>query len=376
VFFDTPHGLATSLRMRGYGTVPEEVADADEVAIGKLYLEHKAEGVKTRSAGTVVLGNVEINGLTHTPHALRVARRQHHTLGDPDDESRRITVDHGRRVFAIDHGTTLRYLGDLGPRIEIKSPDVDEVSRAVFAHSLDSKGYELPHRSQELYLEDILRRLIPINTYSSLPEIEKKYEILQGSGALGNMLNDFVAEHDDLETVLPVGSTYSRMRRCHVCKPQDDAVVTVMETPSGRLSTKLKQNAVVTPEGLLLRDTEASLTTNTTGSRLALPDYLAASGLKKAVSFTKLQQKVPFTIKGSGIALHISHDVCLPQEDSLEPLEQIEMEFIGSTGDSPEQKAAEDAMNRIGDDLEEWLRQKHIVIANTTLDKAGFFLNQ
>lgn len=186
------------VRIRAYGDLP----DLSPHTISG-FLDHRLTG-KLQAKSSVTAGicdevdteaihgepetfprlpqHLELDSRTYTPHSLRVARRQHYSaaklLGrsDADTEHHRVTLDLERHLFRLDREQP-SYLGDLGPRLEIKAPSLDEVEGVQDGLGVRELCVRLPYRSLELVFQDLLLGELSVARTSSFPEIEGKLEV-------------------------------------------------------------------------------------------------------------------------------------------------------------------------------------------------------
>jgi hypothetical protein len=271
----------------------------------------------------------DLLGATRRPNLLKVSQRRHFAVGETCDESERITVDLARSVFKVaDH--RLQPLGDMGPRVEVKLP-VGELEESVpIAGRLRAASYWMPFGTMANYSQFLLRRSLPMETHTSLPEIETKYAITSGSTeqVFDELFAFLCARQGEWRLLLPYPHMVTRTRRYHVCQgPRPGSTATVVETASGRCSLKIKDDA--RSEGsALLRSTQASHTTDLDGLMMTPHEFVLANGLTKINEFTKVQRKIPIAL-ANGHGFQFSLDRCT---DPLgRSLAQIEIEFIGST---------------------------------------------
>jgi len=327
-----------NIRMRAYCDLPtistQAVAALLETGItGKL--QTKIEG-DVRALGEVTLKREPETGKLRCRYgdqifdarSLRVSERVHHSFADfgTDAEARRITVDLDRRLFALDEMGRLTLLGQLGPRIEIKGPNLAMVEH--IRQSIDPDGMlkVRPNRSLELLFQAMLRRLVTPAPLG-FPEMEIKFD-LRG-GVNGPDPDILIAGLDGAKLLLPAPHHIHRMRRYHICS---DALssdeCTVVETPSGRLSEKRKRAARMAG-AVMLRDTIASRTTDLDGAVTPIDRFLRERSWIRLATFEKRQTKIPFGIPG-GQAYLLSLDHCLSTDGVA--LDQLEIEYIGTTG--------------------------------------------
>jgi hypothetical protein len=361
VFFMTDNEVEEGLRLRGYGQAPNIVGRLGDITVSEFHLENKSGFNKSRLDSLSLASPMEHEGRLHVPHAVRVARRDHYYLDQEGDEARRITIDYRRRVFALDAAIDqgVRYLGDLGPRIEVKSPSAAEVGHHVMALGLDDTSYTVHGRSMELLWGDRLKRVIAPMSYIGLPEVEKKYTVRRGSVAQWpDLISTFVDTNDALIPLFPAGHQWTRLRRYHLGFDDEGKPITVVETTAGRLSLKRKANPKLLPNGMLLRDTVACHDTDIKGDAREMPEFLAANGIVAATYFTKIQQKQPFYDESTGMAFHLSYDECWPSGPHERDLKQVEMEFIGSVGGRASMPDLVQTMGRVASEFETWINTK------------------
>jgi hypothetical protein len=348
--------LCTVIRLRAYRDLPEISVDAvasllaDGIS-GKL--QAKARSGETRVLGMATVARRRVGApaawgldtLGMTAGSIRVSERVHLSFapgaappfGDAA-ERMRVTLDRDRHLFRLAPDGSVIALGQLGPRLEIKGPTQTIVQRQ--RHILDPEGSirRRPNRSLELLFQDDLRRCVT-PAPAGFPEMELKFD-LQGGFDVG-VAAACLAALGDVRLLLPPPHGIERMRRYHLCRgPDPGEEITVVETASGRLSTKRKRNA--RPLGrVLLRDTEASRTTDLTGERSPLDIYLRDRSLTRIATFEKEQTKIPLALP-DGRAFLISLDHCVDRAGPV--LDQIELEYIGTDGaasSSPDLVAAD-----------------------------------
>jgi hypothetical protein len=277
---------------------------------------------------------LHIDGRVLTPHSLRVARRAHFAVGPllgdrVPSERERMTIDVERHLFRMAGRDEPAYLGDLGPRLEIKAPcqpDCDAVAERLGVNGLVR---HLPYRSLELLFQDILRDEITAPREGELPEMEGKLEVVDpaDAGRAADALAGWVSSLPGARLLLPTPNRIVRLRRYHVCvHPGDDRQWTVVETMSGRLSIKVKSGARE-EHGALVRDTEASHRTDQHGEQLPVAQFMAEHGLVGVNRFDKLQVQVPFAL-ADGTAFCVKIDDCTDPRGNR--LVQCELEAIGS----------------------------------------------
>jgi len=333
-----PWDVENTIRMRAYcdlHTVSSEaVAALLEMGItGKL--QAKIEG-EVRALGKIMLKREPETGKLHCRHggrifdarSLRVSERLHYSFADfgADAEARRITVDLDRQLFALDELGRITPLGQLGPRIEIKGPDMAMVERLRRSIDPDALLKVRPNRSLELLFQAMLRRLVT-PAPRGFPEMEIKFDLRGGMD--GSDPAALMAGLDGATLLLPAPHHIHRMRRYHVCSEAlSSDECTVVETPGGRLSEKRKRAARMAGT-VMLRDTIASRTTDLDGAATPIERFLSERSWARLATFEKRQTKIPFGMP-SGQAYLLSLDQCFSTDGVA--LDQLEIEYIGTTG--------------------------------------------
>lgn len=341
---DADFSTASTLRVRCYCALddldPESIrrAIADGLS-GKLQM--KALGGNTRELleGPIrflrpsterdlcAWSRMQVGDKNLEPASVRVARRVHYEL-----PSARVTVDLERSLFRI-AGDTLRSLGDMGPRIEIKGSRSRDVRDALSLLNSDGTLRRLRYGSLELLFQDMLRDFIRPLSGESKPEIESKFELAAvDMPSAARAVIASLGRNPEIRLLLPVPHQVVRMRRYHFCDGEyPHAQNTIVETASGRLSAKVKRDASVRGTALI-RTTEASHSTNVDGSRETVDVFARGRGWRPFDSMTKVQTKIPFALQ-NGHAYLISIDHCVNPQGRV--LRQLELEFIGSIGMQP-----------------------------------------
>ncbi len=274
-----------------------------------------------------------VRGKPQVANTLKLAKRRHFALGQRQDESRRLTIDLHRSLYKFGDAELL-HLGDMGPRLELKSPLGGH--RALIQRLSGGELHKsLPFSSLYLYFQHVLRSRICKSTFSHLGELEAKFAVKTGNARdlLQPVLEWIARNSHSFSLLLPAPNYMSRMRRYHVCDTGDMGQATIVETPAGRCSLKTKRNAH-TDGVVLVRETVASHTTDTDGTMLNAHSFARAHGLRLLNSFVKTQRKVPFHLR-NGLAFQISADEC--ECENGHRLDQLELEFIGDvTGKRPD----------------------------------------
>lgn len=328
-------------RLRGYGEL--DPASPDVSALNRMpwQFERKCKKTKTRDGIVRSLadvrcgdtGKVFVNGDLRSLNTLKVVERRHFALGSRQDEQRRLTTDLSRSLYRFD-GEELRFLGDMGPRIELKTPRKTELPSFLPA-AQDVLHDALPFGSLYFYMQNVLRSQIRKDSFDHLGELELKFMVKNGRAhdLLFPVLTWMRAHTGSFQLLLPDPRYMCRMRRYHVCEASDPGVAaTIVETPAGRCSLKAKRNAH-SRGATLIRETAASHTTDIDGNKTDAAAFARAHQLRRINSFVKTQSKVPFHLR-NGLAFQISLDECTDTNGRI--LNQLELEFIGDvTGKRP-----------------------------------------
>lgn len=329
-------------RLRGYGDldpIAPEMALLDRMS---WQVERKSNKIKTldgvlnslAEARCADSGRYLINGTKRSANTLKIVERRHFALANRCDEFRRMTADICRSLYRFD-GNDLAFLGEMGPRLEVKTPH-EMALPGFLAGSEDLLHETLPFSSLYLYLQHVLRSRIRKDSFDHLGELELKFAVTQSRARdlLFPVLSWLTAHASTFRFLLPDPKYMCRMRRYHVGEGNDPGIAaTIVETPAGRCSLKKKRNA--RSEGAaLIRDTVASHNTDIDGQKTDAAAFAAAHGLRRINSFVKVQRKVPFHLQ-SGLAFQLSLDEC--RDRSGRVLQQMELEFIGDvTGRRPD----------------------------------------
>lgn len=298
--------------------------ETTELINGQVVLLH-AGAERARA----VWGRLQLADSSFEPASVRVARRVHYELpqSQPGTPLTRVTVDLERRLFRVADGT-LRPLGEMGPRVEVKAAEYRDVGRVFKLLNPDHVLRRLRYGSLELLFQDMLRDVVRPVAAIVKPEIELKFQlapvkVTAAAAAVTRWLNC----HPETRLLLPVPHQIVRMRRYHFCDGDDDrAQCTIVETAAGQLSAKVKRDE--TGEGLaIVRATQASHSTNLDGVKEPVEVFARRHGWRRFNTMTKVQAKIPFAL-GNGHAYLISVDDCLDIHGT--PLRQLELEYIGS----------------------------------------------
>lgn len=317
------HRLTGKLQVK----ISAEAGVADEVDVKALH-GHAEEFPHLPS-------HLDVEGTMYTPHSVRIARRRHYSVGalldtDEDETERhRVTIDLERHLFRLAESDAPVYLGDLGPRLEIKAPSPDEVRRVQEALGVTDLTAHLPFRSLELLFQDLLLSELSVARSSEFPEIEGKLEVTgdRDTDEIGEQLVDWVRSLARARLLLPFPHRIVRMRRYHVCECRSDPREwTVVETMGGKLSTKVKTGAR-SDGAALLRDTQASHSTDREGRHAPLSQFLAERDLRRVNWFHKRQIQVPFSLANDHAYL-VKIDDC--EDPAGNRLREVELETVGS----------------------------------------------
>jgi len=341
---DSDFRVDGTLRLRAYCALPDLAPESVRRAItdglsGKLQVKELHGATTELHTGPVVFlhangerdawGRLQIGERTLEPTSVRVARRMHYKL--PQDAAR-VTVDLERSLFRV-AGNTLRPLGDMGPRIEIKAARSRDVQRALARLNPDAALRRLRYGSLELLFQDLLGDLVRPASGNANPEIEAKFELADVDlTCAASAVIDWLHRNSDAWLLLPAPHQVVRMRRYHFCASDDAGMqCTIVETAAGRLSAKVKLTESV-QRMTLVRSTEASRTTNLDGVRTSVDSFARQRGWRPFNSMTKIQSKIPFALR-NGHAYLISIDQCV--DACGRALRQLELEAIGSLGAAP-----------------------------------------
>ncbi len=291
VFFSHDGLIGGPYRARGYGNPSANPNSLEGLNID-WGLERKYDGSKDL-LGKVAIGALRYEGVLLAPYSVRIADRDHFAPNDCQAGVDRITVDKKRNVYTIEHGDRLRFLGDLGPRVEVKASTSDAAKEVVEKTCLSDSAFLVPDRSLEFVLSDMVRSSIPYLTFGEgLAETEFKFTVCGENFSSKEALDTiraFVEQSDQLDFLLPGTPDIQRLRRLHICYSGAD-IVTIVETPAGRLSTKLKSDTQELASGILLRNTQASYSMDTTGLSMYPVEYIAAHHLKKQLNLQNIKE--------------------------------------------------------------------------------------
>jgi hypothetical protein len=385
------------MRIRAYGDLPDLSPQTitsflDHRVAGKLQVKSSVTADICDEVDTEAIHggfeqfprlpqHLELDSRTYTPHSLRVARRQHYSaaklLGrsEADTEHHRVTLDLERHLFRLD-GEQPTYLGDLGPRLEIKAPGPEEVEAVQDGLGVRELCVRLPYRSLELVFQDLLLGALSVARTSSFPEIEGKLEVTgtRDTDEIGQELVEWVRSLPSAGLLLPYPHQIVRMRRYYVCESEiDPRQWTVVETMGGKFSAKIK-TADRTDGAALVRDTEASHSTDREGRNVPLAQFLDEHRLKLINHFKKRQVQVPFALD-NGHAYLVKIDDC--QDPAGHRLREVELETVGSlTGETLDEAAIVADTNRmvdqllespLGSELKPTTQSKHAFFARWTI---------
>jgi hypothetical protein len=335
------------LRLRSYGDLAELTPAAllgmltDGLA-AKLQLKAASGDTAELTNGRIVVFPVGaepgaddswelwLGARRYAPTSVRVARRTHHILpAKPGSNPVRVTVDHERHLFRMVTGL-MRPLGQMGPRVEVKADSASEIEATLATLNPNGLLKRLPYGSLELLFQDLLRDTVVPGTCQESPEIEAKFDICgRNPATVGPAVIDWLSAREGTRLLLPFPHQIVRMRRYHVCAGADDAAEhSVVETTAGLLSAKVKRNAMLR-DGVLLRRTVASRTTDIDGACEPIELFLARRGWRRLSTFTKVQTKIPFALP-NGNAYLVSIDNCV--DACGKRLNQLELEYIGYLG--------------------------------------------
>ncbi|RYU90909.1 hypothetical protein EWM62_09750 [Mucilaginibacter terrigena] len=279
------------------------------------------------------LHQITIAGETLVLESFRISKRMHWSIEPTrtleNRELKRITLDLERYLYLVTADRQLLFLGEMGPRLEIKAPANAAVELVLGIINRDGLMKEMNYRSLELLLQHKLANTIPQQTSKAFPEIEAKFDIAPNASINADDIMQWLSAELPVVFLLPSPSKVVRMRRYHICRdPKDETIdCTLVETAAQRYSPKIKSNAYLTGQ-VLVRKTEASRTTDKNGTTGTLPSVLEQYGWDLLNSFEKLQTKIPFQLS-DGFAYLLSIDNCIDCRGNQ--LQQLEIEYIGSS---------------------------------------------
>ncbi|QHS56042.1 hypothetical protein GWR56_11030 [Mucilaginibacter sp. 14171R-50] len=284
------------------------------------------------------LHQISIAGKTLVLESFRLSRRAHWCI-EPDGiceerELNRITLDFERYLYVVNPDKGLVFLGEMGPRLEIKSPTNVAVELVLALINRDGLMKEMNYRSLELLLQHKLTNIIPQETGKAFPEIEAKFDIATNALITADDLMLWLQAELPAGLLLPSPSKVVRMRRYHICRDAKHASTscTLVETAAQKYSPKIKNNAYLTGQ-VLVRTTQASRTTDRNGTTGTMQTVLESYQWKLLNSFEKTQVKIPFQLS-DGFAYLLSIDDCIDTTGNR--LQQLEIEFIGSALNVPQ----------------------------------------
>jgi hypothetical protein len=283
-------------------------------------------------------------------------------------ERHRVTLDEERHLFRVRDGGTVSYLGEMGPRLEIKSPSAAAIGAVLATINADETIRVIPYRGIELLFQSFLSDAIAAESRVKNRELELKFDVVGEIGA--DTLQEVLANTPGAAFLLPFPHRIDRIRRYHVCRHASDATseYTIVETPAGRLSQKRKR-AGQQLGGVILRDTDAMFTTDRDGRPCSVERFCADNGLVVSGRFIKSQSKIPFRLR-NGHAYLMSLDGC--RDDAGRELAQVELEYIGNVfAHSTPTAAIATELEGIGRTLRESAIGPHLM--PSTMSKHAFF---
>ncbi|MBB5395658.1 hypothetical protein [Mucilaginibacter sp. AK015] len=346
-----------TLRVRAYATLecmaPVAVLHfLNQALTGKIQCK-KNHGEKTELGDITIpacpgekvnpaLYQIIIDGEILVLESFRISRRDHWSIepiGSCEDrELNRITLDFERYLYVVNPDRELLFLGEMGPRLEIKSPTNAAVELVLALINRDGLMKEMNYRSLELLLQHKLAVTIPQETSKAFPEIEAKFDIAANAAVTADDLMLWLKAELPAVFLLPSPAKVVRMRRYHICRDPKHAAIscTLVETAAQKYSPKIKNNAYLTGQ-VLVRNTQASRTTDRNGATGTLQAILENHQWQLLNSFEKSQVKIPFQLS-DGFAYLLSIDDCM--DASGNRLQQLEIEFIGSALKAPQSTEA------------------------------------
>ncbi len=344
----TPHpepALEPVVRLRAYANLSELSASSIQAWLhaqpsGKLQVKYtggaEEHGEVTLQPGPGGLPVCTLHGEDYVPASLRVAARRHFAMTEaglpaPRDvsEHHRITLDAERHLFRVHRDGSVAALGEMGPRLEIKTPSPEAAATALAAVNGSDEAKVVPWRGLELLFQAMLRDRIARDSIVPGRELELKFEV-HGEVAAEAVLESL---RDHGEWLLPFPHRIERLRRYHICRHLTDAAseYTIVETPAGKLSQKRKRERAL-HGAVVARRTEAMFTTDRDGRACPVEEFCADNALVALNSFAKSQTKVPFLL-ANGHAYQVSLDRC--HDRAGRALSQLEIEYIGNASGGP-----------------------------------------
>ena len=168
----------------------------------------------------------------------------------------------------------------MSPRVEVKLPVEEPEDSLPISGRLRAAGHWTPFAAMERYFQFLLRHSLPMETHTQLPEIEAKHAITAGEpDEIFDQLHSWLlTKQEEWRLLLPFPHSIARVRRYHVCEgPDAHSTATVVETAAGRCSLKIKRYSQQQGSALL-RDTDASHTTDLDGAMMMPDEFVRTRG--------------------------------------------------------------------------------------------------
>ncbi|MCP4781688.1 MAG: hypothetical protein GY877_13400 [Hyphomicrobium sp.] len=381
-FYDPKKGppdVLTDFRLRTYGNLSQNGLSFDDLAALHWHVEIKSPNTKEviednyclRPAPVTTEDGQELYILykPYLANLIKVSRRQHFALHSTDDESHRLTADSARELYKVT-GRDLTFLGDMGPRIEIKHPTGETEDNWPMVRDIEGSSFWAPFGALEFYMQHLLHKYVKPETYLAFPEIEVKHQFSGAApeGVFGGIFDWLSEPTDRWQLLLPFPHAFSRTRRYHVCAGSDpDTHYTVVETRSGLCSLKTKKAAGEIND-VLLRDTQAMHTTDTSGEKTSPDTFIRDRGLTKLNAFRKTQLKIPIALR-DGAVFQFTVDHCVDENGHI--LDQVEIEYGGSLNEQPSAEKIFAAMHDLSTEMENSVEVGSLV--STNVSKYDFF---
>jgi hypothetical protein len=381
LYFCEPNLGAPSIdfvfRMRSYGHFDGDATTLGQLRALRWRAEKKYGNVKIElgtSLGLPEGGTWDLFGAKRRPLMLKVSERHHFSVHGVTDELNRITVDMSRMQYKVT-GDRLEFMGDMGPRVEVKLPRGMQDDHLPLASELRKASHWHDYSALTNYMWFILARMFPAESHIPLPEVEVKYNVISDSSpqqVFDKLLAIVLSRPQHWRLVLPYPHIIIRTRRNHVCEElRPGCSATIVETPSGRCSLKIKADAH-SQGSALLRTTQASYTTHINGTILTPDEFAQEHGLNKINEFTKLQRKIPISLANND-GYQLTVDACSDLHG--QSLVQLEIEYMGNTeGKLPPTSQVVQEVQDIGRTLLESPLGAHLALSHVS--KHAFFATQ
>ncbi|HTE21422.1 MAG TPA: hypothetical protein VK674_00085 [Candidatus Limnocylindria bacterium] len=318
------------------------------------------------------------NGLRIVPYALRLARREHYYLGDDEhsdfattaadhqytyrtdrtDElnaARRLTLEASRRLYALAADHSLRHVGELAPRLEIKSPVSSEIGRVLAATALDEISYPVPYLPYEPILTDMIKQRITHDTAREDTGVEPAVYTVppESSLAVLDQVSEWVADHPKLQPLVPDTPYVAHLSRLHFYQGgETDEKVGVVENTSGYFLAPVTAPSLI-GHLLLSRPIEAL------GFKFEAPTCPEYSYENNYY----LVKEHAFYIEvgdAAGTCLRVTYSDCQSQTGDVQKF--LDVSFAGTRNAEPDTALASAAVEQYGQQMKAWLRPEKVAL--------------